>query len=149
MAHRLIYQVVVTGTQVFAKAFGQAYKQAATAQARSKTSKSSASKFGGLQLDEACKILDVDETALDLVVAEMKNKQKLADIPDSESVLKQIDTKFTHLYGVNSEHKSGSFYLQSKVYRAMERIRGELELDPLPKPEVEQPKAKKEEEEKK
>lgn len=148
MAHRLIYQVVVTGTQVFAKAFGQAYKQAATAQAASKTSKSSASKFGGLQLDEACKILDVDETALDQVVAELHKKHKLEDIAEAESVLAQLDKKFTHLYTVNSEAKSGSFYLQSKVYRAMERIRGELELDPLPKPEVEEPK-KKEAEEKK
>lgn len=62
---------------------------------------------GGVQLDEACKILDVDASSLDIA---------------------KLEKKYDHLFDVNSKDKGGSFYLQSKVYRAMERLKYELEL---------------------
>lgn len=35
---------------------------------------------------------------------------------------KEVEEKYTHLFNLNEKSKGGSFYLQSKVYRAKERI---------------------------
>jgi import inner membrane translocase subunit TIM16 len=43
---------------------------------------------------------------------------------DPESVQK----KYEHLFNVNDKAKGGSFYIQSKVFRAKERIDQELKL---------------------
>lgn len=59
----------------------------------------------GLSLEEAKQILNVDTL-------------------DPELVQKNYD----HLFNVNDKTKGGSFYLQSKVYRAKERIDQELKL---------------------
>jgi len=40
----------------------------------------------------------------------------------------EIDKKYKHLFEVNDKAKGGSFYLQSKVFRAKERIDSELEV---------------------
>ncbi|VDM52958.1 unnamed protein product [Angiostrongylus costaricensis] len=37
-----------------------------------------------------------------------------------------VEKNFQHLFSVNDKAKGGSFYLQSKVYRAKERIDEEL-----------------------
>lgn len=39
---------------------------------------------------------------------------------------KEVEEKYEHLFNVNEKSKGGSFYLQSKVYRAKERIDHEL-----------------------
>ena len=62
----------------------------------------------GLTLDEACKILNV--------------KPPQGGKANMEDVL----ARFKRLFDVNDPDKGGSFYLQSKVLRARERI--ELEL---------------------
>ncbi len=41
---------------------------------------------------------------------------------DSEKLKKQYE----HLFNINDKAKGGSFYLQSKIYRAKERIDQEL-----------------------
>ncbi|CDO55931.1 hypothetical protein DV113_002224 [Geotrichum candidum] len=107
MAHRLIVQVLITGTQVFGKAFAEAYRQASSASVRAGASQATRQRTGGVQLDEACKILDVDAGSLEIG---------------------KLEKKYGHLFNVNSKEKGGSFYLQSKVYRAMERLKYELEL---------------------
>lgn len=38
----------------------------------------------------------------------------------------EIQKNYEHLFAVNDKAKSGSFYLQSKVFRAKERIDEEL-----------------------
>lgn len=106
MAHRLIMQVVITGSQVFGRAFGEAYRQASQASLYASANAAARQKTGGVSLDEACKILDLDVSGL--------NSEKL-------------EKKYNYLFDVNSKEKSGSFYLQSKVYRAMERLKYELE----------------------
>lgn len=40
---------------------------------------------------------------------------------------KEVQEKFEHLFNVNEKSKGGSFYLQSKVFRAKERIDDELQ----------------------
>ncbi|KAK9494949.1 Pam16-domain-containing protein [Lipomyces doorenjongii] len=103
MAHRILMQVVFTGAQVFGKAFVQAYKQAAASSAAQATS--AAAKEGGISLQESCSILNVRSEALKA---------------------EEIKARYDHLFNVNSKEKGGSFYLQSKVFRAKERIDKEL-----------------------
>lgn len=57
-------------------------------------------------MDEACKILDIEPSKI---------------TPDA------VKKKYDYLFDVNSKEKSGSFYLQSKVYRSMERLMYEYE----------------------
>ncbi|VVT56430.1 uncharacterized protein SAPINGB_P005054 [Magnusiomyces paraingens] len=107
MAHRLIVQVIITGTQVFGKAFAEAYHQASNASIRAGASAEARKRTGGISYDEACKILDVDS----------------AHLPTFD----KLQNKYNYLFDVNSKDRGGSFYLQSKVYRSMERIKYELE----------------------
>lgn len=104
MAHRILWNVVVTGTQVFSKAFVEAYKQATSASVKASAKAARQKNVGGISLEEARKILGIDSGPLDLT---------------------QAKTKYDFLFNANSKEKSGSFYLQSKVYRAMERIKAE------------------------
>merc|ERR1711879_213664 len=61
----------------------------------------------GMALDEAKQILNVE------------------DIRDPEALKKSYE----HLFSVNEKAKGGSFYIQSKVVRAKERIDQELRLE--------------------
>lgn len=115
MAHRLLAQVVITGARVFGRAFTEAYKEAAAATTAQQANKASgnagkktnaASRDGDITLDEACKILDVDLSGLSIDKAQKK---------------------YDYLFDINSKEKGGSFYVQSKVYRSMERIKNELQ----------------------
>lgn len=107
MAHRLIVNVVITGAAVFGRAFTEAYKQAAKASATAAaTGASKAKSVGGIPVDEALKILDID-------------RQKLSD--------EEIQKKYEYLFDVNSKEKGNSFYLQLKVYYAMDSLKKELE----------------------
>lgn len=40
---------------------------------------------------------------------------------------KEVQEKYEHLFNLNEKSKGGSFYLQSKVFRAKERIDQELQ----------------------
>lgn len=96
---------------MFGTAFTQAYKLAASQGARQLASASAkaaaAAANGGIQLDEACKILDMEPGSKDLT---------------PEKVMQKYD----YLFNVNSKDKGGSFYLQSKVYYAKERLINEM-----------------------
>lgn len=65
----------------------------------------------GLTLDEACKILNV------------KPPQAAAA---GEAQLETVMERFKKLFDINDPEKGGSFYLQSKILRARERIEMEL-----------------------
>ncbi|KAL4921608.1 protein transporter [Aspergillus aurantiobrunneus] len=111
MAHRIVTQVVVTGARVFGRAFAEAYKQASAASKhQGKNGKSGSGTFAssGITLDEACKILNV------------KPPQ------GGEANLEQVMERFKKLFDLNDPQKGGSFYLQSKILRARERIEMEV-----------------------
>lgn len=115
MAHRIITQAVIVGARVFGRAFAEAYRQASAsskyAQSSIGSSGNSTSKnfvSSGLTLDEACKILNV------------KPPQ------GGKANMEEIMERFKRLFDVNDPTKGGSFYLQSKILRARERI--ELEM---------------------
>ncbi|KAL8732816.1 MAG: hypothetical protein Q9181_003808 [Wetmoreana brouardii] len=117
MAHRIITQAVIVGARVFGRAFAEAYRQAsassryAQASARGGSGSSPfANNFAsaGLTLDEACKILNVPPPQ------------------GGKANLENIMERFKRLFDANDPTKGGSFYLQSKILRARERI--ELEV---------------------
>lgn len=81
-------------------------KFAAAAQGNGSAANSLSS--SGLTLEEACKILNVSPPKA------------------GEANLTQVHEKFKRLFDMNDPKKGGSFYLQSKVLRARERI--ELEV---------------------
>lgn len=101
-------QVVVTGSQVVGKAFMEAYRQASSASVRASATAAAREKSGGVTLSEARKILGIEDGTLDLDSAQQK---------------------YDHLFDANSKEKSGSFYLQSKVYRAMECVKYEIQQE--------------------
>ncbi|CCK73522.1 import motor complex subunit PAM16 NDAI_0G05390 [Naumovozyma dairenensis CBS 421] len=112
MAHRAFVQVIITGAQVFGKAFGEAYRQAAAQSVKQGASNAARGRtgrkaeYGGITLDESCKILNVEDTA------NLKPEK--------------INERFKYLFEINDKDKGGSFYLQSKIYRAAERLKWEI-----------------------
>ena len=108
--------MVFVGTRVVGRAFAEAWRQAsansnhARAAAGGGGSGTAANNISsaGLTLDEACKILNV--------------KPPKGGETDMETVM----SRFKKLFDNNEPKNGGSFYLQSKVLRARERI--ELEV---------------------
>lgn len=108
MAHRLLVNVIFTGASVFGRAFTEAYKQAAKASASAAaTGATKAKSVGGIPPEEALKILDIEKKDL---------------------TMEEIDKKYEYLFDVNSKEKGNSFYMQSKVYYAMDSLKKELEF---------------------
>lgn len=108
MAARLIANLLVAGGGVLIRAASQAYRQAivnANKSGVAAETASSAFKSAQMSVSEAKQILDVDKNA----------------------TLEQVRKKYKHLFEVNKEH--GSFYLQSKVFRAKERLDQEFEAE--------------------
>ena len=113
-AHRIITQVVLVGSRVLGRAFAEAYRQAAAtqkyAQQAAKSNPGGVNNIAssGLTLDEACKILNVKPP--------QGGKANMEDVME----------RFKRLFDVNEPKKGGSFYLQSKILRARERIEMEV-----------------------
>jgi import inner membrane translocase subunit TIM16 len=114
MAKQLI-QIIIAGSQVVGKAFTNALRQEirmsqeaakARGNAKSSTAQSAETARLGMTLDEAQQILNLDKI-------------------DPESLQKNYE----HLFEVNDKAKGGSFYIQSKVVRAKERLDQELKLE--------------------
>ncbi|KYM98422.1 PREDICTED: mitochondrial import inner membrane translocase subunit Tim16 [Cyphomyrmex costatus] len=112
MAKYLI-QIIIMGTQVVGKAFARALRQeiAASQEAARRAGGGSqgaqhiaANTRTGLTLEEALRILNVGH-------------------PDQTEL---VDRNYKYLMEANDKSKGGSFYLQSKIVRAKERIDEEL-----------------------
>ncbi|EKV05575.1 Cochaperone Pam16 [Penicillium digitatum] len=110
MAHRIVSQVVVTGARVFGRAFAEAYKQAQASgkYAGQQKAAGKSSTTSTVTIDEACKILNVKPPA------------------SGEHDLEHVMTRFKKLFDTNNPEKGGSFYLQSKILRARERLEMEF-----------------------
>ena len=112
-----IFKVAFQTATIFGKAVGQAYRQSQAQSAARKAagisgngvSGSFAQEFGGINLSESMDILNL----------------KGADAKD----LKKIQNRYKILLEINDPEKGGSFYIQSKVYRAAERLKYELKME--------------------
>ncbi|TDZ75007.1 Mitochondrial import inner membrane translocase subunit tim16 [Colletotrichum trifolii] len=133
-AYRLVTQVLFVGSRIIGRSFAAAYKQAqasseyARAQAKNGGGggtagvKSGSGGGGGMTLDEACKILDVSAPK------------------DGAHNAGEVMQRFKRLFDQNDPKKGGSFYLQSKILRARERL--EKEIGPLVEKEEVEAEAK-------
>uniref|UniRef100_A0A1A8N3Q7 Presequence translocase-associated motor 16 homolog n=2 Tax=Nothobranchius TaxID=28779 RepID=A0A1A8N3Q7_9TELE len=109
---KYLAQIIVMGVQVVGRAFARALQQEyaasqAAARARGRTGQQSAaaSSISGMSLQEAQQILNISTVS-----------------PE------EIQKNYEHLFKVNDKSAGGSFYLQSKVVRAKERLEEELNI---------------------
>ncbi|XP_061740819.1 coronin-7 isoform X3 [Nerophis ophidion] len=120
---KYLAQVIVMGVQVVGRAFVRALRQEfaesqAAARARGSSAgqhSAAATSISGMSLTEAQQILN----AFSLNAEE-------------------IQKNYEHLFKVNSTAVGGSFYLQSKVFRAKERLDEELNIEAQQKGESQQ-----------
>eukprot|EP00300_Choanocystis_sp_HF-7_P037048 c53035_g1_i1.p1 GENE.c53035_g1_i1~~c53035_g1_i1.p1 ORF type:complete len:149 (+),score=22.22 c53035_g1_i1:47-448(+) len=123
---RILARVATTGVFVLGRAVIQAYKQAAiegAKQAKTKPSGGFISALSGrsaqrMSTDEAHKILGI------------KNPEQLTR--------KEFEEKYKRLFDVNDPKTGGSFYLQSKIFRAREYLesKGRIPDAPPQKPDA-------------
>ncbi|EEC14905.1 granulocyte macrophage csf signaling molecule, putative, partial [Ixodes scapularis] len=109
---KYLAQVIVVGAQVVARAFARALQQEYAA------SQAAAQQAGGGRGGNTQRAAASAKLGMSIQV--ILNVEKL----DPEKIAKNYD----HLFQVNDKAKGGSFYLQSKVYRAKERLDEELRL---------------------
>jgi len=107
------------------RAFSEAYKQASAssqyqrAQAKSGGPVAASGRVNlatGMTLEEACSILNVKQPAAAAGGARGG--------PPAE--MEEVLSRFKRLFDANDPEKGGSFYLQSKILRARERIEAEV-----------------------
>lgn len=134
---KYLAQIIVLGGQAVAKAFGRALKQEYAA------SQEAAKRAGGGQQGNARAAANARSGKISCYIFVCKQQLKwcnffhndtgitldeaqqilnVTDLKDEEDVKK----KYEHLFNVNDKSKGGTFYLQSKVFRAKERIDEEL-----------------------
>ncbi|KAI8894665.1 Pam16-domain-containing protein [Globomyces pollinis-pini] len=107
---RVLTQVVLVGGRIVVRAFVDAYAAASAHSAQNainatKSHADPATRATGMTIEEAKKILNVEGEV---------SKDNLLQ-------------KYEKLFKVNDPKEGGSFYIQSKVFRAKERIDLELE----------------------
>ncbi|KAF2865967.1 Pam16-domain-containing protein [Massariosphaeria phaeospora] len=111
MAHRIITQVVFTGARIVGRAVAESYRQAAATQKyAASTQKGGGGGFtsSNITMEEACQILNVGPSKMGQIDIEF------------------VTERFKRLFDLNDPKKGGSFYLQSKILRARERIEREV-----------------------
>ncbi|PZD29628.1 Pam16 domain containing protein [Pyrenophora tritici-repentis] len=114
MAHRIITQVVFSGARIIGRAVSESYRQAAASQKYAAASQNgggggSAFSSSNITMDEACQILNVGPGKMGTIELDV------------------VTERFKRLFDLNDPKKGGSFYLQSKILRARERIEREVQ----------------------
>ncbi|CAM5087049.1 unnamed protein product [Natator depressus] len=119
---KYLAQIIVVGVQVVGRAFARALRQefaasraAADARGRAGPQSAAATSISGISLQEAQQILNISKLS-----------------PE------EIQKNYDHLFKVNDKSVGGSFYLQSKVVRAKERLDEELRIEAQRQSEREQ-----------
>ncbi|XP_023176204.1 mitochondrial import inner membrane translocase subunit Tim16 [Drosophila hydei] len=110
---KYIAQIIVLGGQAIGRAFAKALKQeiAASQEAAKRAG-------GGRQGDQSAE----SNLRTGMTLEEAKQILNIEDTKNVESITKNYE----HLFNVNDRARGGSFYLQSKVFRAKERLDHEL-----------------------
>eukprot|EP00621_Florenciella_sp_RCC1693_P016609 CAMPEP_0182537398 /NCGR_PEP_ID=MMETSP1323-20130603/21877_1 /TAXON_ID=236787 /ORGANISM="Florenciella parvula, Strain RCC1693" /LENGTH=129 /DNA_ID=CAMNT_0024747771 /DNA_START=53 /DNA_END=442 /DNA_ORIENTATION=+ len=112
---RLILQGAAVFTSVFGRAFLQAYQQALVnarkggAHSAAATAHTAVQRSNKMQLAEARQVLNVE-------------KGELMEID-----MKKLREQYERIFDANDPKKGGSFYLQSKIFRAKEALDMEIE----------------------
>ncbi|XP_070073746.1 mitochondrial import inner membrane translocase subunit Tim16 [Drosophila takahashii] len=121
---KYIAQIIVLGAQAVGRAFTKALRQeiAASQEAARRAG-------GGKQGDKSAE----SNLRTGMTLEEAKQILNIDDPKNVEAILKNYE----HLFQMNERSKGGSFYLQSKVFRAKERLDHEIKAQQAPKPKQE------------
>ncbi|XP_034660619.1 mitochondrial import inner membrane translocase subunit Tim16 [Drosophila subobscura] len=124
---KYLAQIIVLGAQAVGRAFTKALRQeiAASQEAARRAG-------GGKQGDKTAE----SNLRTGMTVEEAKQILNVDDLKNVDCITKNYE----HLFSVNERGKGGSFYLQSKVFRAKERLDQELKAQ-RPQPPKDDPAA--------
>ncbi|KAH8360034.1 hypothetical protein KR093_010226 [Drosophila rubida] len=129
---KYIAQIIVLGGQAIGRAFAKALKQeiAASQEAAKRAG-------GGRQGDKSAE----SNLRTGMTLEEAKQILNVEDLKSVDCITKNYE----HLFNVNERSKGGSFYIQSKVFRAKERLDQELNAQQQhQKPKAEEQQAEEE-----
>ncbi|GAU93330.1 hypothetical protein RvY_05288 [Ramazzottius varieornatus] len=117
---KYLAQLIVMGGQIVGRAFAKALREEIQ---KSQAAAASRSGRGSADTSRAAAV----SSRLGMSVQEAK---QILNLPIQESRLtpEEIQAKYEHLFKVNDKAQGGSFYLQSKVVRAKERLEEELKM---------------------
>lgn len=117
MAKQLI-QIIIAGTQVVGKAFTNAVRQEIRLSQEAAKARGNSQGSGGNSAQAA-------QTArLGMTIEEAKQILNI----ERELEPELVEKNYEHLFACNDKSKGGSFYIQSKVVRAKERLDQEIVL---------------------
>lgn len=129
MARHLI-QIIILGTQAVGKAFAKALRQEIQASQEAAkragggqkgTQRAEANARAGNIYDNTFQFNHTKFTSeISFTGITLEEAQQILNISKLDP--EEAQEKFEHLYNMNDKAKGGSFYLQSKVFRAKERI---------------------------
>uniref|UniRef100_A0A6V1W657 Mitochondrial import inner membrane translocase subunit TIM16 n=1 Tax=Heterosigma akashiwo TaxID=2829 RepID=A0A6V1W657_HETAK len=108
---KFVAQVVVVGVSIFARAFSAAYQQAAAKAKQGGAVKEAVNTVTGkkkVSVQEALQILNISKASAKQLDAE------------------EVQSQFKKYFENNEVSKGGSFYIQSKIYRAKEALDAEM-----------------------
>ncbi|XP_065207202.1 mitochondrial import inner membrane translocase subunit TIM16 [Planococcus citri] len=112
---KYIVQIIVLGGQVVSKAFVKALRQEYAA------SQAAANKAGGANKGSANSRTTAANVKAGITLTEAMQILNVDKINPED-----VNKRYEHLFNVNDKSKGGSFYIQSKVVRAKERIDQEI-----------------------
>ena len=117
---QMIIQLTAVGSRVFVSAYQQALNNAKKGGGTAQQQMARVTVRGKMAKEEALQILNMEHLNLGDVSKLSNNKKEVAE-------------KFKKMYDANDPSKGGSFYLQSKIYRAHEAIIREIDPESLAK----------------
>ena len=117
---QMIIQLTAVGSRVFVSAYQQALNNAKKGGGSAQQQMARVAVRGKMAKEEALQILNMEHLNLGDVSKLSNNKKEVAE-------------KFKKMYDANDPSKGGSFYLQSKIYRAHEAIIREIDPESLAK----------------
>lgn len=112
-------QVILSVSRILGRAFVKALQEEYAASMNAARARASADKYSSKS--------DRGSSLSDISLEEAKQILNISNIHNVEEVAKKYD----HLFTVNDKKNGGSLYLQSKVFRAKERIDEELQAKPF------------------
>ncbi|EDV49081.1 mitochondrial import inner membrane translocase subunit Tim16 [Drosophila erecta] len=117
---KYIAQIIVLGAQAVGRAFTKALRQEIAA------SQEAARRAGGGRQGEKSAEFNL---RTGMTLEEAKQILNIDDPKNVDAIIKNYE----HLFQVNERAKGGSFYIQSKVFRAKERLDHEIKAREQPR----------------
>ncbi|VDN03740.1 unnamed protein product [Thelazia callipaeda] len=119
MVWKSAIKIVIATSEALSKAFARAVREEIRASQHAATNRAHQTGQSNAEAREASR------TNARLGIS-LQEAMKILNVEDPLN-LSEVEKKYKHLFAINDKTKGGSLYLQSKVYRAKERIDEEFE----------------------